>query len=33
MTMEGLEEYVIVKYSEYIVFEWRVYGCRYLIAN
>jgi hypothetical protein len=33
MTTEGLEEYVIVKQSEYILSEWRVYGCRYLIAS
>jgi hypothetical protein len=33
MATEGLEEYVIVKQSEYILSEWRVYGCRYLIAS
>jgi len=34
MATEGLEEYVIVKQSEYILSEWRVKGCcRYLIAS
>jgi len=33
MTTEGLEEYVIVKQSEYILSEWREYGCKYLIAS
>jgi hypothetical protein len=33
MTTEGLEEYVIVKQSEYILSEWRVYGYRYLVAS
>jgi hypothetical protein len=33
MTTEGLEEYVIVKQSEHILSEWRVYDCRYLIAS
>jgi hypothetical protein len=33
MTTEGLDEYVIVKQSEYITSEWRVYGCKYLIAG
>jgi hypothetical protein len=33
MATEGLEEYVIVKQSEYILSEWRVYGCRSLIAS
>jgi hypothetical protein len=32
MTTEGLDEYVIVKHNEYIISEWRVYGCRYLIS-
>jgi hypothetical protein len=33
MTTEGLEEYVIVKQSEYILSEWREYGYNYLIAS
>jgi hypothetical protein len=33
MTMEALKEYVIVKYTKYIVSEWRVCGCKYLIVN
>jgi hypothetical protein len=33
MTTEGLEEYVIVKQSEYILSQWGVYGCMYLIVS
>jgi len=33
MTTEGLEEYVIVKKNEYIIYEWRIYGCKYLIIS
>ncbi len=33
MATEGLEEYVIVKQSEYILSEWREYGYNYLIAS
>jgi hypothetical protein len=33
MTTEGLEGYVIVKQSEYILSEWGVYGCKYLFVS